>query len=30
MIELNSRVKLDKKTPEEVAKEYLRAEGFVQ
>ena len=30
MIELNSRVKLDKKTPKEVATEYLKSEGFVK
>jgi len=30
MIELNSRVVLDKAQPEDVAREYLRAEGFVR
>ena len=30
MIELNSRVVLDKEQPEDVARQYLRAEGFVR
>jgi len=30
MIELNSRVVLDKQKPEDVARDYLRAEGFVK
>jgi glycine betaine/choline ABC-type transport system substrate-binding protein len=30
MIELNSRVVLDKQEPEDVAKQYLQAEGFVK
>jgi glycine betaine/choline ABC-type transport system substrate-binding protein len=30
MIELNSRVVLDKEKPEDVARQYLRAEGFVK
>jgi len=30
MIELNSRVVLDKQQPEDVARQYLRAEGFVK
>jgi osmoprotectant transport system substrate-binding protein len=30
MQELNSRVTLDKRTPEEVARDYLREEGFVK
>jgi glycine betaine/choline ABC-type transport system substrate-binding protein len=30
MIELNSRVVLDKEEPEDVARQYLRAEGFVR
>jgi glycine betaine/choline ABC-type transport system substrate-binding protein len=30
MIELNSRVVLDKQQPEDVARQYLRAEGFVR
>ena len=30
MIELNSRVVLDKQKPEDVARQYLRAEGFVK
>ena len=30
MVELNSRVVLDKQKPEDVARDYLRAEGFVK
>ena len=30
MIELNSRVVLDKQEPEDVARQYLREEGFVK
>ena len=30
MVELNSRVVLDKQKPEDVARDYLKAEGFVQ
>ena len=30
MIELNSRVVLDKQQPEDVARQYLKAEGFIQ
>ncbi|HEV2771582.1 MAG TPA: glycine betaine ABC transporter substrate-binding protein [Thermoleophilaceae bacterium] len=30
MIELNSRVVLDKQQPEDVAQQYLKAEGFIQ
>jgi glycine betaine/choline ABC-type transport system substrate-binding protein len=30
MQELNSRVDLDKKKPEQVAKEYLRESGFTK